>query len=453
MLQQSAMKSDAVDLATLNANIIHKRAKVGVIGLGYVGLPLVKALNKQDYHVIGFDVDTRKIESIQQGKSYIKSVKHEDIIELNNSGKFFPTSEVSHIAEMDVILICVPTPLTKNREPDMRYVISSAETIATQLRKNQLVILESTTYPGTTQELLKPIFEKKGFIAGQDFFLAYSPEREDPGNGIFETSMIPKVVGADDPSSRQLALSLYAQIVPKVVEVSSAAAAEAVKLTENIFRFVNIGLVNELKTIFSQMNIDIWEVIDAAKTKPFGYMPFYPGPGLGGHCIPIDPFYLTWKAREYGLPTQFIELSGNINGMMSSYVIEKLREELDLRFCKGLRGTKILVAGMAYKKNIDDIRESPSLVIFELLQQRKSLVEYFDTHVPEIPFTHEHPNLAGLKSIHLTKEKLKEYDAVVICTDHDDMDYSFLVEHAKLIIDTRNAVKDVARGNGNVVKA
>lgn len=450
---QALHKSNDINVDQLLQGIHQKEVTIGLIGLGYVGLPLAWAIHKQNYKVIGFDTDSRKVESIKKGKSYIKSVTHAQVQELNDSNLFVPTDNVSDLAKMDIILICVPTPLTKNREPDMRYVVAATQTIATQLRPGQLIVLESTTYPGTTTELLKPILEKNGLKVGIDFFLAYSPEREDPGNAHFETSTIPKVVGADDTDSRSLALAFYTKIVPKVVEVKSASTAEAVKLTENIFRFVNIALVNELKTIYDKMGIDIWEVIDAAKTKPFGYMPFYPGPGLGGHCIPIDPFYLTWKAREYNLSTQFIELSGHINSLMSSYVIEKLREELDLRFGIGLKGTKILMVGMAYKKNIDDVRESPSLVIFELLQKKKALVDYFDALVHELPATEEHPDLAGLKSIKLSKEQLQSYDAVIICTDHDDVDYDLITSNSKLVIDTRNALKNESKGNDNVVKA
>ena len=451
MQQQKPLAENIIN--RLENNIVNRKATIGVVGLGYVGLPLVRALSKQNYKVLGFDTDIRKIETLKQGKSYIKSLSNKDVEDLNQTGNFKPTNNVNDIGLMDVVLICVPTPLTKNREPDMAYVEAATRKIASQLRKDQLIILESTTYPGTTEELLKPIFEKEGFKAGEDFFLAYSPEREDPGNGVFETSSIPKVVGADDERSRKLAVALYTQIVPKVVEVSCSATAEAVKLTENIFRFVNIGLINELKTIYDKMGIDIWEVIEAAKTKPFGFMPFYPGPGLGGHCIPIDPFYLTWKAREYGMATQYIELSGQINGSMSSYVIERLREELDLRFARGLRDTKILMVGMAYKKNVDDVRESPSLIIYELLKKRQAIVDYYDSHVLEIPPIAEHIELAGLKSITLTKEQLQVYDAVVICTDHDDVNYQFIVENSKLVIDTRNAVKNISTGHKHVVKA
>ena len=434
-------------------NIKNKKVTVGIIGLGYVGLPLAKALVSKDYSVLGFDTDIKKISSLLNGKSYIKSLSDEDVQFLNNSNRFVPTTETKSIEKMDIILICVPTPLTKNREPDMSYVEGAAKTISTHLRQGQLIVLESTTYPGTTRETLKTAFEKTGLIVGKDIFLAYSPEREDPGNGLFETSSIPKVVGADDVFSQQMAVSLYSQIVPKVAEVSCSATAEAVKLTENIFRFINIGLVNELKIIYDKMGIDIWEVIDAAKTKPFGFMPFYPGPGLGGHCIPIDPFYLTWKAREYGVSTQYIELSGQINNSMPQYIIERLREELDLRFSKGLNKTNILIIGMAYKKNIDDVRESPSLLIYDLLKEKKSHVDYYDSYVKEIPFIHEHKNLQGLKSVELTAQTIQKYDAVVICTDHDDVDYALLVEHSHLIIDTRNAIKNHAEGRNNVVKA
>ena len=354
---------------------------------------------------------------------------------------------------MDVILICVPTPLTKNREPDMSYVISALNMINAQDCRGKLIILESTTYPGTTRELLKPAFEKKGLVLGETLFLAYSPEREDPGNCVYETSSIPKVVGADDSYSRQLAVSLYTQFVPKVIEVSNSDTAEAVKLTENIFRFVNIGLVNELKIIYDKMGIDIWEVMDAAKTKPFGFMPFYPGPGLGGHCIPIDPFYLTWKAREYGIATQYIELSGQINNHMAHYVIERLREELDSRLKKGLNGSRILLIGLSYKKNVNDLRESPSLIIMESLTRKSSLVDYYDSHISIIPKLHEHPSFEKLESIRLTQETLKSYDAVVICTDHDNVDYDFIVQNSKIVIDTRNATKDVIDTRNIIVKA
>jgi len=445
------MHGSFVDL--LETNLRAQNATIGVMGLGYVGLPLVRALRNRNYKVIGFDTDIRKIKLLKENKSYIKSVSNKEVEDFKKDDKFLPTSDLNHIKQMDAILICVPTPLTKYREPDMSYVVSIAEMIQQNLRRGQLIVLESTTYPGTTAEVLKPILEKSGLTADQDFFLAYSPEREDPGNLHFETSQIPKVVGADHEDSRRLALALYEQIVPTVVEVSSAATAEAVKLTENIFRFINIGLVNELKTIFDKMGINIWEVIEAAKTKPFGFMPFYPGPGLGGHCIPIDPFYLTWKAREYGLATQYIELSGQINGRMPHYVIERLREELDVRFSKGLNGSKVLILGMAYKKNIEDVRESPSLIVYELLKSKNACVDFYDAHVPEIPEIPEHRELSGLKSIRLTEDVLKAYDAVLICTDHDDLNYEFILKNSKLVLDTRNATKDFDKEYDNVVKA
>lgn len=437
----------------LERNLRHQKATIGVMGLGYVGLPLVRALRNRDYKVIGFDTDIRKIKLLKENKSYIKSISNKEVEDFKKNDGFIPTNDLNYIKNMDALLICVPTPLTKYREPDMTFVVTIANMIQQSLRSGQLIVLESTTYPGTTAELLKPIFEKSGLIADQDFFLAYSPEREDPGNLLFETSQIPKVVGADHENSRRLAVALYEQVVPKVVEVNSAATAEAVKLTENIFRFINIGLVNELKTIFDKMNINIWEVIEAAKTKPFGFMPFYPGPGLGGHCIPIDPFYLTWKAREYGLSTQYIELSGQINGRMPHYVIERLREELDIRFAKGLNGAKVLILGMAYKKNIEDVRESPSLIVYELLKSKHADVDFYDSHVREIPEIHEHKELSGLKSIRLDKDSLKTYDAVIICTDHDDLNYEFILKNSKLVLDTRNATKNFDKEYHNVVKA
>lgn len=445
--------SHSAPFERLNHAILNRTAKIGIFGMGYVGLPLARALNIQNYEVIGFDTDLAKIDSLKQGKSYIKSLTNQHIQDLNTSQKFFPTNTPNDIEKMDVILICVPTPLTKNREPDMSYVISALNMINAQDCRGKLIILESTTYPGTTRELLKPAFEKKGLVLGETLFLAYSPEREDPGNCVYETSSIPKVVGADDSYSRQLAVSLYTQFVPKVIEVSNSDTAEAVKLTENIFRFVNIGLVNELKIIYDRMGIDIWEVMDAAKTKPFGFMPFYPGPGLGGHCIPIDPFYLTWKAREYGIATQYIELSGQINNHMAHYVIERLREELDSRLKKGLNGSRILLIGLSYKKNVNDLRESPSLIIMESLTRKSSLVDYYDSHISIIPKLHEHPSFEKLESIRLTQETLKSYDAVVICTDHDNVDYDFIVQNSKIVIDTRNATKDVIDTRNIIVKA
>lgn len=440
---QAQGKEMTENLSELLKRFVDAKANIGIVGLGYVGLPLSKAVNDRGYGVIGFDTDLSKIKSLKDGKSYIKSFPEAYTKKLIESGRFTPTSDPSMIAEMDAVLICVPTPLTKYREPDMTYVVATAETILPYLRKNQLIVLESTTYPGTTNEVMKPILERSGLKADVDFFLAYSPEREDPGNPDYSTSLIPKVVGADSEFALELACALYRNIVPSIVPVTSTATAEAVKLTENIFRSVNIGLVNELKMVFSKMGINIWEVIDAAKTKPFGFMPFYPGPGLGGHCIPIDPFYLTWKAREFNADTRFVELAGQINTYMPSYVIKRLRDELDRGSAKGLNGSKVLLLGLAYKKNVDDMRESPSLMVYDKLTENGAAVDYYDPFIPVVPDIREHPSVAGLKSISLSPDSLKKYDAVVICTDHDDIDYQMIVDSVPLVIDSRNATKNV----------
>jgi UDP-N-acetyl-D-glucosamine dehydrogenase len=413
-------------------------ATIAIMGMGYVGFPLALATHKQGFSVLAFDVDENKVKKLNKGESYLKGVADENIQNMVKEGRFHATTDVYELKKADAIIMCVPTPLTKNREPDLSYVETTTSMIASQLRQGQLVVLESTTYPGTTQDLIKPILEETGLVCGEDFFIAYSPEREDPGNGYFCTHSIPKVVGADDEKSQKLAVALYNNIVSKAVLVSSAATAEAVKLTENIFRSVNIALVNELKMVFSKMDIDVWEVIDAAKTKPFGFMPFYPGPGVGGHCIPIDPFYLTWKSREFGMPTRFIELAGQINERMPDYVINCLREGLDRQFKKGLNGSRILMLGIAYKKDVDDMRESPSMIIFERLLEFGAIVEYHDDFIPVIPHTREHDNLSGRKSVSLSKELLAGFDAVVIATGHSNIDYAMVVEHSKLIIDTRN---------------
>ncbi|MDR1012566.1 MAG: nucleotide sugar dehydrogenase [Coxiellaceae bacterium] len=441
---------------SLVKNVIQKFSKknavICIIGLGYVGLPLVAALLKNKFNVLGFDVDLKKINKLKRGKSYIKNFSDQDIVAFNNTGRFDCSNNPDILSNADAILICVPTPLTKNREPDISYVKNSTIMISRYLKKGQLVVLESTTYPGTTSELILPILQKTGLVVGKDYFLAFSPEREDPGNLKFSVENTPKVVGADDEISKKIATLLYSKIVPQVVTVSSTATAEAVKITENIFRCVNIALVNELKMVFYKMGIDICEVIEAAKTKPFGFMPFYPGPGLGGHCIPIDPFYLTWKAREYGMPTRFIELAGEINTAMPEYVIRHLQEELDKRFAIGMSKSSILLIGMAYKKNIDDIRESPALIIFEQLLSKKVNVDYYDPYIPMIPNTREHPILANVKSIKLNAKSLKKYDAVILCTDHDCIDYTLLVKRSKLLIDTRNATARIGKKN-NVVFA
>lgn len=437
----------------LKNKILEKRAIIGVLGLGYVGLPLLKAFWENQYKVIGFDVDESKVKSLKDKKSYIYHISNKIISTLIESDRFNPTTNFSLVSEVDVLLICVPTPLTIYRDPDMSYIVSTTESIAPYLRKGQLIILESTTYPGTLKEIVRPILDKSGLILGEEYYLAYSPEREDPGNSTFKISMIPKVVGADDSNSLDLCQLLYEQVVSKVVPVSSSVTAEAVKLSENIFRSINIALVNELKIIFDQMGIDIWEVIDAAKSKPFGFMPFYPGPGLGGHCIPIDPFYLAWKAKEYGITTRFIELAGEINTHMPVYVIKKLLTTLDRKYGRGLNRSKILIIGVAYKKNVDDIRESPSLIIIEKLEEGGAIVDYHDPFVPEIPITREHKHLAGKRSVLLDDKVIESYDAVLICTDHDNIDYERLVKKSKIIVDSRNATKNVKINRDKIVKA
>lgn len=438
---------------TLEKHFLNRSARVGVVGLGYVGLPLAEAFAREGFSVTGFDIDEAKARLLNEGKTYIRHIPDARIAAIVDSGKFRASTDFSDVAGMDAILICVPTPLTRFREPDLKFVISTGEAIAPHLRAGQLVVLESTTWPGTTTEVLKPILEADGLRSGADFFLAYSPEREDPGNPDYGATTIPKVVGGDGEAALALAVTLYGQIVGQVVPVSSAATAEAVKLTENIFRAVNIALANELKLVYDRMGIDVWEVIDAAKTKPFGYMPFYPGPGLGGHCIPIDPFYLTWKAREHGISTRFIELAGEINTDMPRHVVRRLGEALDAQAGKGLNGARILLIGLAYKKNVDDTRESPALTIIELMEERGAAVDYYDPYVAEIPKTREHAPLAGRQSVAWSRKTLASYDAAFICTDHDDVDYAELVAHSRLVVDTRNATRDVAEHRERIVKA
>ncbi len=441
------------DIEALKRRFTERRAKVGVVGLGYVGLPLVKAIGGSGFPVTGFDVDAEKVRQLEAGRSYIRHIPSSVVQELIDGGRFRATTDFSHIGAMDAILICVPTPLNRQREPDLSFVERTAEAMAPYLHAGQLVVLESTTYPGTTEDLLRPILERGGLKSGVDIFLAYSPEREDPGNPKFETSTIPKIVGGDGAPAAELASALYREVVTEVIPVSSPATAEAVKLTENVFRAVNIALVNELKVVYEKMGIDVWEVIDAAKTKPFGFMPFYPGPGLGGHCIPIDPFYLTWKAREFDVYTRFIELAGQINTAMPLHVVRRLDEELDRRFGKGLNGAKILVIGVAYKKNVDDVRESPALRIMKLLRERGAGMDYYDPYVPEIPPTREYPEFAALRSIAWAPDRLGSYDAALICTDHDDVDYGELVARSRLVVDTRNATKLAEKGREKIVKA
>ena len=437
----------------LKRRFLDKTARIGVIGLGYVGLPLIEAFNDKGYATLGCDIDDVKVKGLNAGRSPIKTIDHARVKRMNKTGRFEATADFAKLKTADAILICVPTPLTRHREPDMTYVVETGKTVAKHLRKGQLVVLESTTYPGTTVEELRPVLEATGLKSGRDFYLAYSPEREDPGNPKFNTRVIPKVVGGDGGDARDLAAALYGQVVAGVVPVSSTQTAEAVKLTENIFRAVNIALVNELKVIFTRMGIDIWEVIEAAKSKPFGYMPFYPGPGLGGHCIPIDPFYLTWKAREFGVATRFIELAGEVNQDMPLYVVRALTNALNLRFKRGVNGTRILLLGVAYKKNVDDIRESPAFRLIELLRERGAEVDFYDPYVPVIPATREHASLAGMKGVKWRPEDFKRYDAALICTDHDAVDYAAVVKHARLVVDTRNATRAVKAGRDKIVQA
>lgn len=436
--------------AQLLAKINQRTARVGIIGMGYVGLPLAIEFAKAGYPVTGFDIDEAKVKKINTGKQYIKHIPSGAMREISGRANCGATADFAHLKKMDCIIICVPTPLTQHREPDMRYITGTVETIAKYLGKGQLIVLESTTYPGTTREVVRPPLEAGGLRAGKDFFLAFSPEREDPGNPSFCTRSIPKVVGGLSADCQKLACSLYDSVVCATVPVSSPDVAEATKLLENIFRSVNIAMVNELKVVFERMGIDIWEVIGAAKTKPFGYMPFYPGPGLGGHCIPIDPFYLTWKAREFECTTRFIELAGEINTSMPEYVLSRTAWALNERR-KSLRGSKILLMGIAYKNDVDDDRESPSLRLIELLHEAGARVDYHDPHVPALKKTRKYD--FGLKSVALTPARLKGYDAVLIATAHNAVDYKMLGAHAKLIIDTRNRMAAEGRCKAEVVKA
>ncbi|HUH48986.1 MAG TPA: nucleotide sugar dehydrogenase [Mycoplana sp.] len=433
--------------------IAQKSARAGVIGLGYVGLPLAMTIARNGFSVTGFDIDPAKIVALDAGRSYIEAVPDAALNAESEAGRFRSTTDFSQLSACEVIVICVPTPLTKHREPDMSYVVRTAEAVAATLRPGQLVVLESTTYPGTTDELVRPILERTGLRSGADFFLGFSPEREDPGNRDFETATIPKIVAGDGPAASALMQAFYGAVVKAIVPVSSNATAEAVKLTENIFRAVNIALVNEMKVVYEAMGIDIWEVVDAAKTKPFGYMPFYPGPGLGGHCIPIDPFYLTWKSREFELPTRFIELAGEINSGMPRHVVGRLAEALDIRSGKALSRSRVLVIGLAYKKNVPDIRESPSLKLIELIEERKGRADYHDPFVAEIPKTREYMALKGRQSVALDETNVAGYDAVLISTDHDGIDYAALARWAPLIIDTRNAFARRGIDGGHIVKA
>ena len=427
----------------LEKKIKDKKAKIGIIGMGYVGIPLGLEFAGTGFSVTGFDKDSARVKEINSGKQVMKHIPAKSMKEFvkNNNGS--STTEFSEIRDMDCLIICVPTPLDEHEQPDMSYIESASKEIGKNLRKGQLIVLESTTYPGTTREIVKPILEKSKLEAGEDFFLAYSPEREDPGNKEFSISAIPKVMGGLTDNCLRLTSNLYKNIVSETVEVSSLETAEATKLMENIFRAVNIAMVNELKLILSRMGINIWEVIDAAKTKPFGFMPFYPGPGMGGHCIPIDPFYLSWKAKEYNTEAKFIELAGEINRKMTEHIAHRIGRALN-DDKKSIRGSKILIVGVAYKKDIDDIRESPALRIIHLLKHKGAKITYHDPNVK---------NVGPLKSLDLTQNTINEQDAIVITTDHTNIDYKSLGKHAKLIVDTRNIMATVKNPKARVIRA
>jgi UDP-N-acetyl-D-glucosamine dehydrogenase len=432
----------------LRARLDARTARVAVVGMGYVGLPLAETFAWGGYPVLGFDIDPDKVAKLNQGQSYIGHICPERVAEMRASGRFEATTDPGRFADADAVVICVPTPLTDAREPDLSYIVSTGRILKEHLRPGQLIVLESTTYPGTTQELLQPILEESGLKGGRDFFLAYSPEREDPGNPDYSTRTIPKVVGGINEVSRELAVALYKPVVDGVVPVSTTGVAEACKILENTYRAVNIALVNELKGVFGAMGIDVWEVIAAARTKPFGFQAFYPGPGLGGHCIPIDPFYLTWAARRHGVHTRFIELAGEINTGMPQAVIGRVAEALNEEG-RPLKGSRVLVLGVAYKRDVDDPRESPAFTILELLQRRGAVVSYNDPHVPTLPPMRHHT--IRLDSVPLTEEAVSAADCVLIVTDHSAYDYEWLVRHARLIVDTRNATGNVAAGAGGRV--
>lgn len=427
--------------------------KIAIIGQGYVGLPLSLLFAEANITVFALDVDQSKVTQLKQGHSYIRHIEADRIKHTIDQGTLIPGCDFSTVQEVEAVIICVPTPLDTHRQPDMSFVAQTGKSIAPHLRKDSLVILESTAYPGATEELLLPILEAHSSLkAGKDLHLAFSPEREDPGNPNSQVKIIPKLVGGHTPNCLQKAQSLYEQVIDTVIPVTSCKVAEAAKLTENIFRSVNIALVNELKMIFSKMDIDIWKVVEAAKTKPFGYMPFYPSPGLGGHCIPIDPFYLSWKAKELGLSTRFIELAGEINHHMPDYVISRLAEALN-EIGKPIKFSRILIIGMAYKKNVDDMRESPALVILDKIKNRGGISAYYDPYIPKIPHTREYPHWEGLQSILWEPSQLEGYDAAIIVTDHDSVSYDNLIETIPIIIDTRNALAGITAQTGKIWKA
>jgi UDP-N-acetyl-D-glucosamine dehydrogenase len=435
----------------LSQKIAEKTARVGVIGLGYVGLPLLRAFIKAGFGTIGYDIDQAKVDQLLRGESYIAHIPSDWITDWLAARQFTATADMKRLQEADALLICVPTPLNESRDPDLSCIESTARHIAATLRPGQLVVLESTTYPGTTREVVLPILDAAGLTVGEDYFLAFSPEREDPGNPDFSASRIPKVVGGLDAVSRDLAVALYSPAVVKTIPVSSCEVAEACKILENTYRSVNIAMVNELKVLFARLGIDIWEVIEAAKTKPFGFQAFYPGPGLGGHCIPIDPFYLSWLARRHDMPTRFIELAGEINASMPLYVVERVAEALN-DVGKPVRGSRIGILGAAYKKDVDDPRESPAFRLMELLINRGAVISYNDPHIPVLPAM-RHYRVPRLASEPLTPEYLASQDCLVVATDHSAYDWEFITKHARLIVDSRNATKQVAHKVKNVRKA
>lgn len=437
--------------ANLLAKIENRSAKIGVIGLGYVGLPLIHAFIEAGFATLGFDIDERKVVRLMRGESYIAHIPEQWIQTWLSKQQFLATADMKKMADADTLLICVPTPLNESRDPDLSYVEDTARLIAASLRPGQLVVLESTTYPGTTRDIVLPILEATGLKCGTDFFLAYSPEREDPGNPKFTARGIPKVIGGMEPASLEIANAMYGCAVVNTVPVSSCEVAEACKILENTYRSVNIAMVNELKMLFQRLGIDVWEVINAAKTKPFGFQAFYPGPGLGGHCIPIDPFYLSWLARRNEMSTRFIELAGEINTAMPHYVVQRISEALNNK-SKSIRGSRVAVLGIAYKKDVDDPRESPSFKLIELLQERGAVISYNDPHIPSTPKM-RHFNVAAMTSCELTAEYLRSQDLVLIATDHSAYDYEFIVKHATLVVDTRNATQGVQTGRDKIVLA
>jgi len=438
-------------LQNLRDKIKNREAVIGIVGLGYVGLPLIKAFIESGFTSLGYDIDQKKVDSLMQGKSYIGHIPDEWLTSWLGEKKFRATSKVSDLAEADAILVCVPTPLTDSRDPDLSYVVDTMESIAGVLRAGQLVVLESTTYPGTTRDVVLPVLEKSGLKVEEDFFLGYSPEREDPGNKDFTAASIPKVVGGYGEASLQVAVDLYGSVVVEVVPVTSCESAEACKILENTYRAVNIALVNEMKVLCQKIGIDVWEVIEAAKSKPFGFQAFYPGPGLGGHCIPIDPFYMSWVARKHGMTTRFVELAGEINSAMPEYVLARLTAAMN-DAVKSVKSSKILILGMAYKPNVDDERESPSFVLLTQLLGRGAEVVYNDPYIPKLRPTRAHA-LPPMESQPLTPELLASQDCVLIATNHADYDYDFIVKHAQLVVDTRNATVDVKDGREKIVRA